>query len=49
MTIRPATDADALWAIIETTLAPGDTWAFAPDALWLRGEELSVPGGTSRL
>jgi GNAT superfamily N-acetyltransferase len=44
MTIRRATDADAdaLWAIIEPILAPGDTWAFAPDtprhemlAFWL--------------
>lgn len=33
MTIRRATDADreSLWAIIEPILAPGDTWAFAPD------------------
>ncbi len=31
--IRRATeaDSDALWAIIEPVLAPGDTWAFAPD------------------
>ncbi len=33
MTTRRATEADreALWSIIEPILAPGDTWAFAPD------------------